>query len=225
VGRRQHRADGVLPFEAEPEIDQDAEQRDDDADDAVAGELGGDARADYLGAAEVDGIAEGVLHQRDHPLLRLVAALLALHADEHVVRRAELDHLHVAEIEGIERGADLADVGRAVLRLDLDDRAALEVDAVVQADGKEQRERDDRHHDRQRHGDNSPPHERDSGVRRKQPDQAHLRDSGQIGTAVGRVRRTHTATIRRVTRKAVKIVVMMPMASVTAKPRTGPEPR
>ena len=40
----------------------------------------------------------------------------------------------------------------------------------------------------------------------------------------GRFQRTQPATIRRVSVKAVKTVVMMPMPSVTAKPRTGPVP-
>ena len=40
----------------------------------------------------------------------------------------------------------------------------------------------------------------------------------------GRFHRTQLATIRRVRVKAVKTVVMMPMPSVTAKPRTGPVP-
>ena len=46
----------------------------------------------------------------------------------------------------------------------------------------------------------------------------------QIGTLCGRFHRTQPATIRRVSVKAVKTVVMMPMPSVTAKPRTGPVP-
>ena len=41
---------------------------------------------------------------------------------------------------------------------------------------------------------------------------------------VGRRQRTQRATIRRVKVKAVKSVVMMPTAWVTANPRTGPEP-
>ena len=40
----------------------------------------------------------------------------------------------------------------------------------------------------------------------------------------GRHQRTHIATISRVSVKAVNTVVMMPMPSVTAKPRTGPVP-
>ena len=43
-----------------------------------------------------------------------------------------------------------------------------------------------------------------------------------MGTRCGRRQRTQYATIRRVKVNAVKTVVIMPMPSVTAKPRTGP---
>ena len=46
----------------------------------------------------------------------------------------------------------------------------------------------------------------------------------QIGTVCGRFHRTQVATISRVSVNAVNTVVMMPMPSVTAKPRTGPVP-
>ena len=48
--------------------------------------------------------------------------------------------------------------------------------------------------------------------------------SYEIASRCGRVHRTHYATISRVSVKAVNTVVMMPMPSVTAKPRTGPVP-
>ena len=47
----------------------------------------------------------------------------------------------------------------------------------------------------------------------------------RAAASFGRSRRTQIATISRVSVKAVNTVVTMPMASVTAKPRTGPEPR
>ena len=48
---------------------------------------------------------------------------------------------------------------------------------------------------------------------------------GHSGTSLGRAMRTQVATMSRVKVKAVKTVVRMPSARVTAKPRTGPEPR
>ncbi len=53
VDRRDDRADRELPFEAEPDIDQDQAQRDDDADRALPGEFARHRRADRLDAAEV----------------------------------------------------------------------------------------------------------------------------------------------------------------------------
>ena len=54
--------------------------------------------------------------------------------------------------------------------------------------------------------------------------QAHVCPAYEIASRCGRVQRTHQATISRVKVKAVNTVVMMPMPSVTAKPRTGPVP-
>ena len=48
-------------------------------------------------------------------------------------------HLHVADAEPVELGAQLADVDRAGLGLHLDQRATLEVDAVVEAARHQQR--------------------------------------------------------------------------------------
>ena len=54
--------------------------------------------------------------------------------------------------------------------------------------------------------------------------QAHVDFRHEIGRSLRAHHRTHQATIRRVRVKAVNTVVMMPMPSVTAKPRTGPVP-
>ena len=45
------------------------------------------------------------------------------------------------------------------------------------------------------------------------------------GISFGRLRRSQAETSQRVSVSAVKTLVTMPRASVTAKPRTGPEPR
>ena len=44
------------------------------------------------------------------------------------------------------------------------------------------------------------------------------------GSSDGRVRRYHHATSSRVSTVAVHICTTVPIATVTAKPRTGPEP-
>lgn len=45
------------------------------------------------------------------------------------------------------------------------------------------------------------------------------------GSIAGRVRHSHVATMSLVTVIAVNMVVTMPIPRVTAKPRTGPEPK
>ena len=65
-------------------------------------------------------------------------------ADQHVGRRAELLQLHLAEAQPAQRRAHLGEVGRSGLRLHLDQRAADEIDAEVQAVEEEQQDGDDR---------------------------------------------------------------------------------
>ena len=93
---------------------------------------------------------------------------------------------------------------------------------------KKRHDRDDRQHRRQRKADAPEAHEIELGVVGNDAKQAHVAlnpsPSAQIGTVLGRHQRTQIATISRVSVKAVNTVVMMPMPSVTAKPRTGPVP-
>src|SRR6185312_17285424 len=97
--------------EPEPEIDQDAEDREHQSDDAVGQQLARHARTDHLDAAIGDVLAERPAYLVDGSLLRLVAARLLADADEDVVRRAELLQLHVAEAKAAERRAHLGEVG------------------------------------------------------------------------------------------------------------------
>ena len=63
-----------------------------------------DRRPDHLGAAVLDAVAELLLAPVSTAvLLRLVAARLALQADQHVVGRAEILERDVAEAEPVER--------------------------------------------------------------------------------------------------------------------------
>ena len=66
-------------------------------------------------------------------MLGKFTARLFFDADQDVVRTTEFLHLDIAQIERRQFGADRTDIGRTI-GLDLDDRTALEVDAVVQAD-------------------------------------------------------------------------------------------
>ena len=140
-----HGAQRELPFEPEPEIDQDREDREHQAEHAVGQKFAGHARSDHFDPAIFDGIAKraaDLLHRR---LLRGVAAGLFGDPDQHVGRPAELLQLDVAEAEIAQSVARIAAMSaRAGLGLHFQQRAALEVDAEIQAVGEEQRDRDDR---------------------------------------------------------------------------------
>ncbi len=151
----------------------------------------------------------------------------------------------------VERRADLGEVGRRRLRTDLDQRAAAEIDAEIQAVREVERRcaridstaeigklmrrkldevelgvvRHDPHRRKQAH--------EIANDRREQDDAENGGADGEPGHVASLFRSAAPAdgaaaptTTRsaRVRVKAVKTVVMMPMPSVTAKPRTGPVP-
>ena len=148
-----HGAERELPFEPEPEIDQDREDREHQAEHAVGQQFAGNARSHHFDAAIFDGIAERAADLLHRLLLRGVAAGLFGHPDQHVGRTAELLQLDVAEPEIAQRRAHRGDVGGAGLGLHFQQRAALEVDAEIQPVGEEQHDRDDRERGRDRKAD------------------------------------------------------------------------
>src|SRR5262249_54971355 len=173
----------------------------------------------------------GLTHFADRGLLRLLAARLLRDADQHVGRAAEFLQLHVSQAEPTQRRAHLGEIGRAALRLHLDERAADEIDAEVQPVKKVEQDGDDRQRRGYREADAAEPHEVEFGVVGDDPQQRDRVMQPHVGTAYemascrGRAHLTHQATISRVKVKAVKMVVTMPIPSVTAKPRTGPLPK
>ena len=70
--------------------------------------------------------------------LLLLLGRLRGDADQHGVGRAEFLDLNLAEPETADLGADVGEIGRAFLGLDLDQRAALEIDAHVQPHGADE---------------------------------------------------------------------------------------
>ena len=108
-----------LPFEAEPDIDQDADHGDDHGDRAAGDQLAGNGRADHLDAAIFDRIAERLLHLGDRFLLLLLRRLGG-DADEHGIGCAEFLDLNLAETEPVHLAANVGEIGRALLGLDLD---------------------------------------------------------------------------------------------------------
>ena len=90
-------------------------------------------------------------------------------------------------MEGIRGRAHRVHVGLAGARLQLDQRAALEVDAEVQADRQEQRDRQERHGGREREAHAPEAHEAEPGVVGPEAKETHgLIDSNQNGSAFGR---------------------------------------
>ena len=94
-------------------------------------QLAGDGRADGFDAAEVVVVLQFVADLGDHRLLGAVAGVLRGDADQHFAGAADFLHLDVADVELGQPRADIGRIGAAVLGLELDDRAALEIDAVV----------------------------------------------------------------------------------------------
>ena len=98
VNQRGDGGHGELPFEPEPDIDQDADHGDDDSDGAARDQLARDGRPHDLDAAILDPVAERLLDFGDGGLLLLLGGLRG-NADQDIVRRAELLNLHLADTE------------------------------------------------------------------------------------------------------------------------------
>ena len=171
VDVRHHGAERELPFEAEPQVDQDREDREHEPDGRVGQKLRRHARADYLDAAVVDVGAQGLADFGDGGLLRRIATGLLRDPDQHVGRAAELLQLDVAEIETRQCRAHLGKVGRSGLRLHFDQRAADEIDPEIEPVEEVQHDRDDRQHRGRRKADAPETHEVKFGIVRDDPKQ------------------------------------------------------
>ena len=179
-----HGAERELPFEPEPEIDQDREDREHQAEHAEGQQFAGYAGADHFDAAILHGIAERAADLLHRLLLRGVATGLLCHPYQHVGWTAELLQLDVAEPQRAQRRAHRADVGRAGFGLHFQQRAAPEIDAEIQPVGEEQHDREDRKRGRDRKADAAKAREiemrvvRDDAQRRQQIEHG---DHGQHG--------------------------------------------
>ena len=238
-----------LPLEAEPEINQDGDDREHQPQHAVGQQFARDARSDHLDAPVFDGIAKRPAYFLNRLLLRLVTAGLLGNPDQDLVGTAKLLQLNIAETKSararrastaISAVPDLArtsisvpplksmpkfspwvknsviatiessaEIGKLMRRKRVKSKCVLS--GTMRNGGSKSENADHRQHDDQNAQSNQ--NEIES--------QPHFL---QIGTLCGRFHRTHPATISRVSVKAVKTVVRMPIPSVTAKPRTGPVP-
>src|SRR5690606_10271140 len=92
--------------------------------------------------------------------------------DENVRGLAELMQRHIADAEAAEAAAQRPEVGR-LLRAHLDQQAAAEVDAEVEALHQDKRDRRDGDHRRDREEEVAPAEEVQAGIDRKLADQRH----------------------------------------------------
>ena len=159
VQKRDQGGDTELPFEAEPDVDADHQQRQSGGERAVTFQLAAHLRTDEFGAPVLhDPVPERVLDHRNGLYLLGLLAVLALQVDQHVVGLAEFLQRHFAEPKPAQQAAHLSEVGRAV-GLDLHQDAAAEVDAEVEALDQEQRHRGEHQRRRKRQEQLAPSHE------------------------------------------------------------------
>ncbi len=157
-----HRDDSAeckLPLEPNPDVDHDRSHGEHNPNRGSDGQIARHGRTDDFHAAEVVFVLKLATHHGDGGLLGIFAAFLRLNTDENILRRAEVLRLDFAEVQLVQTIANIGNVGIALLGADLNDRAALEVDAEVQTLGYETT--DAGQHDRTRYheDDTAIPHE------------------------------------------------------------------
>jgi hypothetical protein len=166
-----------LPFETEPDVDSDRDQRQHGGQQAGSAQLLAHFRADELGAAVFRHlVAERRLDRLDCRQLGRLIAFLTLDVDQDVVFGAELLQGHLAEAEPTEAAAQLGQIRRA-LCAHLDQGSAAEVDAEVEPLGDEGRERGQQQGRRKGDEQLAPAEKIDPEVDRDAPYECHSRSS------------------------------------------------
>ena len=172
-------ADREMPFETDPDIGQHRQAGQEHGQGARRGQLAADLGADDLTALEDGARVEGFDRSLDFLEgggLILLAAGLALGANEQVSGFAEFLDRDFAQAQPVERRPYLLQRDRR-RQGDLDLDAALEVDAVIEAGRKEQRERGQRQDRRQGDTQEACAHEGDGGAVRNDPGRQQRRDA------------------------------------------------
>ena len=187
-----------LPLEADPHIDQDGAQRDEDGDGALPGQFTRHRAADGFGAADFVVLGRQGIADLGHR--RLLAAC----------RRPRCAWMRTRTSSGVPKPctctsprssassnvADLAGIGGAADMLDFDGRAADEVDAEIEALEDGRADGQHRHDDREDDHIARDLHERDLGAVR---DEAEMLDLERLGPARRgtRCRRSRASPCRR----------------------------
>ena len=181
--------DGKLPFETKPDIDQDPEQSHDHGDCSAGDQLAGNRRTDDFDTAILDLPAERPFHLGDRGLLLLLRRLRG-DANENGIGCAEFLNLNLADAEAAHFAANVGEIGGTFLGLDLDQRPALEIDTHVQADRRDENERNNGQECRDEPRDRPQADEIDLGIGRNEMDAAKHLAIPQSGMYWGRAQRS-----------------------------------
>ncbi len=168
MNQRQNGADAELPFEPQPHIDHDTHHGDQYAHDAVEGQFGRNGTAHRLGAPDLVILGNRVGHLLHRCLLGSFVTVLRADAHQHVRRRAELLDLHFADPQIAEPGAEIADIGFAVIGLQFNGAAAGKVDAQIEPARSFQRHCADQQNKCEGKAELAPAHERQLGLERQE---------------------------------------------------------
>ena len=173
------RRDGEAPLEAHREVADDAERDQQQRERAVLVELLADLRADELDALLRGRRVVGAQRAQDAlGELRARHAFLQRQADQRGVGAAEALRRIVAQAERVDGAAHAVEI-HGVAVDDLDDRAAAEIDAEVQAARGEEDHGEHERHERNHVERERKPHERDVA-----PDAEEFHGSVSCGGAV-----------------------------------------
>src|SRR3546814_354671 len=176
VEQAAERADAELPFEADPDIDRDAEHREREADRAGAQQFLGYLARHGFDRSGLRG-RKRILDARDQLLPRaLGGGLVAVGkrgADRNRIARTELLDRRFAEADVADLFADFVDRRHILREFDADRLAADEIDAEVQSLHRDERDRDDDQDDAHGGSDLAPPQEVDVRVVGDEFEQTH----------------------------------------------------
>ncbi len=160
---RGHRAQSELPLEAKPNVYQHHYDGGDHGNRALLGELGRHFGTNQLDTADFDVVAEGsgdLVHSLG---LSGIAARLGFKPDQDIVGSAELLEFSLAQPQPANPLPQIADRDTS-LSADLNKRAALEIDPVIQTVDEKYQNRSDAQNAGQQKTETGIPHERQFGI-------------------------------------------------------------
>jgi hypothetical protein len=167
------RGDREAPFEADTDVNHDADDHEDHRDDAVALEFVTNRAAHVVGTLLGHVVAfrlerrDDVIGDEVHLLRRFAAlsvAFVRLQADRYVVGADVLHDLRVVEARGVERGANFGYLDGLLIG-GLDEHTAGEIERVVESARNQRADRDDEQDHRDRDADRAQAQKVDVAIR------------------------------------------------------------